>query len=789
MSICGHDLIECVIRHVDLAENPTYDALSYTWGNPKAVKGDSADDYAVTNRWPIIANGRLLYVTKSLHEALVALNSEARTAREEADGADETFPPYNKTELIRAAEEGRLADVQSAIHRGAKLTSQDVFGETALHYAAENGHLDIVKMLLQHGADRERIDSSGRTPLACCLQRQRRQHEQVAIVLRDSTSVTLGPTEYSTVRDLWIDAHCINQEDIDERNAQVSMMARIYSSARSSIVWLGPEDNSTRIARDAVSRLNAASFQACREAAWQFTNKSHDHRHDGHQHDTEDVGGISVPQFQAVLDLIRRSWFERTWVLQEVVLAKDVEILCGSQRFTWMELFELVQHRLGGDEDVHIMGLPQHPNSNRHKGAKGMGAWVTTDLRRRLRLDTPERQHVRQIEELKGRVDHSWDEKLSLCAVLVLTWNFEVTDPKDKVFALLSIAAPLDSGDEIVVDYRRSTKDVFTELGRIFVVARGNNKIQSFHSGDVEEFEPREGLSFVQAPLCENSYCNVLPSHNKNQRPTGLPSWVPAFNKPLTTERLWRTSFTAASARELKIHPSAPSVLKLDGYEFDKIVEIEDKPHEREIGDGISYDIFSWLKLVQLGERGASEFSQMEVLWRTLMFDHLWAGGLEGAKQSFRRFISENLRMGNGQSEQDKARVSLYSELQAADTSQSLPSLQEIEEFRAEDVGHNCRPDAVSEVSSFHSAFYRHYRARCLFRTEAGRFGLGPRIARVGDTVWLLSGARTPFILRPAHGLHGDRQVSLIGEAYVHGAMDGKLSQERGAIFKPVQIV
>lgn len=40
---------------------------------------------------------------------------------------------------------------------------------------------------------------------------------------------------------LWVDALCINQADISERNAQVAMMADIYSSANSVISWLGEE--------------------------------------------------------------------------------------------------------------------------------------------------------------------------------------------------------------------------------------------------------------------------------------------------------------------------------------------------------------------------------------------------------------------------------------------------------------------------------------------------------------------------------------------------------------------
>ncbi|PMD67529.1 HET-domain-containing protein, partial [Hyaloscypha bicolor E] len=40
-------------------------------------------------------------------------------------------------------------------------------------------------------------------------------------------------------RVLWIDALCINQKDVKERNHQVTQMGLIYSQAESVIVWLG----------------------------------------------------------------------------------------------------------------------------------------------------------------------------------------------------------------------------------------------------------------------------------------------------------------------------------------------------------------------------------------------------------------------------------------------------------------------------------------------------------------------------------------------------------------------
>jgi len=40
-------------------------------------------------------------------------------------------------------------------------------------------------------------------------------------------------------RRLWIDAICINQADVEERSAQVAIMAEIYRNAAQTVIWLG----------------------------------------------------------------------------------------------------------------------------------------------------------------------------------------------------------------------------------------------------------------------------------------------------------------------------------------------------------------------------------------------------------------------------------------------------------------------------------------------------------------------------------------------------------------------
>ena len=65
----------------------------------------------------------------------------------------------------------------------------------------------------------------------------------------------------ATDRYFWIDALCINQQDVDERSLQVQLMYDIYSSAERTIAWTGEPSEDSEAALDFVIVL----FKAIRE--------------------------------------------------------------------------------------------------------------------------------------------------------------------------------------------------------------------------------------------------------------------------------------------------------------------------------------------------------------------------------------------------------------------------------------------------------------------------------------------------------------------------------------------
>ncbi|KAK3339865.1 heterokaryon incompatibility protein-domain-containing protein, partial [Lasiosphaeria hispida] len=103
-------------------------------------------------------------------------------------------------------------------------------------------------------------------------------------------------------RVLWIDAICINQQDADEKGRQVNSMANIYAKAGRVLVWLG---EAAKDSDQAIEDIRAAGSQERYEPSPDKTRQ------------------------EAIFSLLRRTWFERVWVLQEVAAARQVLIKCG----------------------------------------------------------------------------------------------------------------------------------------------------------------------------------------------------------------------------------------------------------------------------------------------------------------------------------------------------------------------------------------------------------------------------------------------------------------------------
>lgn len=56
-------------------------------------------------------------------------------------------------------------------------------------------------------------------------------------------------------RIIWVDAICINQHALDEKNNQVQFMGRIFAQCRRAIIYLGPEADGSELVADFTHEL------------------------------------------------------------------------------------------------------------------------------------------------------------------------------------------------------------------------------------------------------------------------------------------------------------------------------------------------------------------------------------------------------------------------------------------------------------------------------------------------------------------------------------------------------
>lgn len=126
-------------------------------------------------------------------------------------------------------------------------------------------------------------------------------------------------------RVLWIDAICINQKDVNEKNVQVPQMGRLYSNAPEVLAWLGPSSPNigffvSWIRAHAKSRHIAASAYWLKLKALSVFSRSMQRKRNL----------ALVRAYKGFLELLALSYWDRVWTFQEYLLPRvEPMFLCG----------------------------------------------------------------------------------------------------------------------------------------------------------------------------------------------------------------------------------------------------------------------------------------------------------------------------------------------------------------------------------------------------------------------------------------------------------------------------
>lgn len=564
-----------------------------------------------------------------------------------------------------------------------------------------------------------------------------RPDDQTNIVVNDATTSVRSNLESALrhLRDyhqnatcgfpLWVDAICIDQEDVEEQNAQVEMMGDIFRRAYRVLPWLGEGDIDTDWL---IPLIKDVGFRKEVEQADLVVNFA--------------PGRVLVRAVAVAMeDLCSRSWWSRLWVVQEIMLGKrDPILVIGRESVAWSShvlMFKLVfpiYGRIGHTTGYHdartSLYIRIHPHLPFISTAKYPGIFV--ECWDGLRSDIQSKGHS------------------SICALFGRAANLlrqSATKKPDYVYALRGLF-PKEEQRLIAVDYSKTYMQVFHDA--MIVVWT------SSYSSAAWLAEMVVTLDYRRSNTCGKVH--------------DVPSWVPDlpqqdFANNFTTIR------SPSRTPEIQI-PSHGKILILRGIYFDTVFETCSVRIGSSTHDGFwSYDpnMNDLRQAVQCVTAALSRqpppssalygFSgpryreqNMPHILRTMfdsngmgyIFEHEW-------------LVDMMLR-----------KLSVVAVL---DFDSAIPILLQSvgEELKQQPIG----PTAHYCVNEFLSALGHRLKGNMVFTTGAGSFGVGPGHMEAGDRIVFPFGMSHPFVVRPFDPEHPEtHEYTMIGVAEVPDLVD-----------------
>ncbi|XPS98678.1 hypothetical protein M3J09_007874 [Ascochyta lentis] len=474
-------------------------------------------------------------------------------------------------------------------------------------------------------------------------------------------------------RILWIDAVCIDQTNVKERSHQVSRMNDIYSRASNVVVWLGEPRTDAAFAFDFLTE-----FGHCRTERPPLLQTERN----------AEQTAMSVRSFMT------RSWWTRIWTAQEWILANSSTFQSGQYLLKGEVLLRCLEHcrRHVKSADCCYMELKSDFLFNLEDSLQPMFA-------------------LHSVRRSYAGEDFSYS--------LGFLRMRQATDPRDKVYGVLALAANRYAG-LLRVDYDLSVEEAYEQLTVALIKRTGHLDILS----------------------------HVAPNQLQNlDVPSFVPDWTIELGKEYSTD--WTERFRNrhkynACLNHVADFTVAPRTLHIKGVLVDTIATmatrrlgsyLKTRSYRNELLD----EMFKIAKPIEEGYYHGQRQTRKEAFWLTM------CGGLEESSDRATP-ISER-------------RLTHFQIFQSWEHWFRGPRTS----YQTSDLQLRTVTDRVSSVS----------KGRTFFITEQGRMGWAPKNSMPGDVIAVLTGGRVPIVLRPNQGCY-----AVVGDAYVHGVMDGEAMVE-----------
>jgi hypothetical protein len=156
---------------------------------------------------------------------------------------------------------------------------------------------------------------------------------------------------------LWLDALCINHGDARETKEQLVHMGQVYRQAKVVVGWLGPADENSEMGIDTIKFVNDVmppNWGDDEDKLQHPENYSPQHewfKHIAHfwaEPDGDSATDVdeSLPDNQnwlAVAHFLNRDYFNRSWILGEMGMARYPTFLAGTKILSWKHILRLTR--------------------------------------------------------------------------------------------------------------------------------------------------------------------------------------------------------------------------------------------------------------------------------------------------------------------------------------------------------------------------------------------------------------------------------------------------------------
>ncbi|KIH86519.1 hypothetical protein SPBR_08203 [Sporothrix brasiliensis 5110] len=645
-------------------------------------------------------------------------------------------------------------------------------------------------------------------------------------------------------RTLWADAICIQQTNLVEKASQVLHMPHVYSRADRVLVWLGEDNDDPRVAdvpaclRQAMAFLPDMPLDS--EALYATQQRIY-----GTALEMQRQGKPNFldHDWTPLVALLTRPWFRRKWVVQEVCLAQDILVACGRITFPWAHLAEVAYNTAAGGILLQILGstsLTQHASVFRGPGLVSEQDQATDndndkgDIFDDMNLAGLVLQNIQIM-----RMIRTFRHVGQLLDCIMATPLFECSDPRDHIYAVLSVPQNPTSHYQLRPDYTLTTEQVFTAFAVATLVGDQNLKLLGLcpqlsrppRTVAVAESElpppptvrllpdlpvDKRGRNVAQAAgSLVNTTATTSDSIFTRSEPLDLPSWVPNLTgmgiiNPFTCYSVLPQLFHAGGPTTPPISVSDDhTLLYLQARVVDTIATILPSavigrcvPSEADIAPFLArFDNHKELAATQLWRRNLLLVSKNFVLGvddlenspATLpMTPEQWS--------AFARVMT---------SEMNNRRDPLPPAVYDAFDEYVEHALGMFETPTPTDTGASAQGDGdgdsdgaakaaaaakIDEMMSKYSAMIETSMVgmstmRMLARTTSGRLCQVSAGTREGDSVVVVIGAEAPFVMRKvdqpepsgdetardSNWKAGETRFKLLGDSYVMGIMQGEV--------------